>query len=63
MIAAVSELRRSGAALGINERHFRRLRDAYEVKGAEGLIDRRRERASGGERQRDRVAAGAPPLS
>jgi hypothetical protein len=33
--------------LGISERHFRRLRDAYEEKGAEGLIDRRRGRASG----------------
>jgi hypothetical protein len=32
--------------LGINERHFRRLRDRYEAAGAEGLIDRRRERAS-----------------
>jgi transposase len=33
--------------LGISERHFRRLRDAYEEKGAEGLIDKRRGRASG----------------
>lgn len=33
--------------LGISERHFRRLRDAYEAKGAEGLIDKRRGRASG----------------
>jgi hypothetical protein len=33
--------------LGISERHFRRLRDRYEVEGAEGLIDRRRGRASG----------------
>lgn len=33
--------------LGVNERHFRRLRDAYEEKGAEGLIDPRRGRASG----------------
>lgn len=33
--------------LGMSERHFRRLRDAYEEKGAEGLIDRRRGRASG----------------
>ena len=38
-----------GAAslLGIGERHFRRLRDAYEAQGAEGIIDRRRGRASG----------------
>ena len=39
--------------LGMSERHFRRLRDAYEERGAEGIIDRRRGRASGG-RGRDR---------
>jgi hypothetical protein len=33
--------------LGMSERHFRRLRDAHAAKGAEGLIDRRRGRASG----------------
>lgn len=33
--------------LGMSERHFRRLRDAYEAKGAEGIVDRRRGRASG----------------
>lgn len=33
--------------LGMSERHFRRLRDRYEADGAEGLIDRRRGRASG----------------
>lgn len=33
--------------LGMSERHFRRLRDAYEAKGAEGIIDKRRGRASG----------------
>ena len=33
--------------LGMSERHFRRLRDRYEAEGAEGLIDRRRGRASG----------------
>jgi transposase len=32
--------------LGISERHFRRLRDRYEAEGAEGIIDRRRGRAS-----------------
>ena len=32
--------------LGMSERHFRRLRDRYEAEGAEGLIDRRRGRAS-----------------
>lgn len=30
----------------MSERHFRRLRDRYEVDGAEGIIDRRRGRAS-----------------
>ena len=33
--------------LGMSERHFRRLRDVYEAEGAEGIIDRRRGRASG----------------
>ncbi|MDB5479444.1 MAG: transposase, partial [Caulobacteraceae bacterium] len=33
--------------LGMSERHFRRLRDRYEAQGAEGIIDRRRGRASG----------------
>ncbi len=33
--------------LGLSERHFRRLRDAYEAEGAEGIIDGRRGRASG----------------
>lgn len=33
--------------LGISERHFRRLRDVYEAEGAEGIIDKRRGRASG----------------
>jgi Winged helix-turn helix len=33
--------------LGISERHFRRLRDAYEAHGAEGIVDRRRGRMSG----------------
>ena len=33
--------------LGISDRHFRRLLDVYEAEGAEGLIDRRRGRASG----------------
>lgn len=32
--------------LGISERHFRRLRDVYEAEGAEGIIDKRRGRAS-----------------
>src|SRR3954462_4447063 len=33
--------------LGMSERHFRRLRDAYEERGAEGIGDRRRGRAFG----------------
>ena len=33
--------------LGMSERHFRRLRDRHEQDGAEGLIDRRRGKASG----------------
>src|SRR4051794_631920 len=33
--------------LGMSERQFRRLRDAYEAHGAEGIVDRRRGRASG----------------
>jgi Winged helix-turn helix len=33
--------------LGMSERHFRRLRDAYASQGAEGLVDHRRGRASG----------------
>ena len=34
-------------ALGMSERHFRRLRDVYEEEGADGLIDARRGRANG----------------
>lgn len=41
--------------LGISERHFRRLRDRYEAEGAEGLIDRRRGRASGRRVAVDRI--------
>src|ERR1700757_2269754 len=41
--------------LGISERHFRRLRDRYEAEGAEGLIDRRRGRASGRRAAVDRI--------
>src|SRR3954452_22025160 len=33
--------------LGMSERHFLRLRDAYEAHGGEGVVDRRRGRASG----------------
>src|SRR5438105_10915009 len=41
--------------LGISERHFRRLRERYEADGAEGLIDRRRGRASGRRAPVDRI--------
>src|SRR5689334_18277723 len=41
--------------LGISERHFRRLRDRYEAEGAEGLVDRRRGRASGRRAAVDRI--------
>src|SRR4051794_5382835 len=37
----------AGAVLGMSDRHFRRLRDAYEAHGAEGIVDRRRGRMSG----------------
>ena len=33
--------------LGLSERHFRRLRDAYGAEGAEGIVDGRRGRVSG----------------
>ena len=36
----------AGELLGLSERHFRRLRDAYEDRGEEGLVDRRRGRVS-----------------
>ncbi|MGD0187609.1 MAG: ISNCY family transposase [Roseiarcus sp.] len=36
----------AGELLGFSERHFRRLRDAYEERGDEGLIDHRRGRVS-----------------
>ncbi len=42
--------------LGMSERHFRRLRDAYEAQGAEGLIDRRRGRASARRAPLDEIA-------
>src|SRR4051812_19281462 len=42
--------------LGMSERHFRRLRDAYEAHGAEGVVDRRRGRASGRRAGVDEIA-------
>src|SRR4051812_39282692 len=44
--------------LGMSERHFRRLRDAYEAHGAEGIVDRRRGRASGRRAPGDEGAGG-----
>ena len=37
---------KAGELAGLSERHFRRLRDAYEDRGEEGLVDRRRGRVS-----------------
>jgi hypothetical protein len=45
----------AGALLGMSERHFRRLRDAYEARGAEGIVDRRRGRASGRRARLDEI--------
>src|SRR3954464_11229126 len=42
--------------LGMSERHFRWLRDAYEERGAEGVVDRRGGRASGRGAPVDEVA-------
>lgn len=38
---------RAAELLGMGEPHFRRLRDGHRAEGAEGLIDRRRGKASG----------------
>jgi transposase InsO family protein len=46
----------AGELLGLSERHFRRLRDAYEERGEEGLIDRRRGRGSGHGALEDEIA-------
>src|SRR5712671_4577029 len=46
----------AGELLGMSERHFRRLRDAYEEGGEEGLIDRRRGHTSGLRALEDEVA-------
>src|SRR3954468_14482866 len=42
--------------LGMSERHFRRLRDAYEERGAEGIVDWRRGRGSGRRAGVDEIA-------
>ena len=36
----------AGELLGFSKRHSRRLRDAFEERGEDGLIDRRRGRVS-----------------
>src|SRR5271163_2010989 len=36
----------AGEFLGLTERHIRRSREAYENRGEEGLVDRRRGRVS-----------------
>ena len=36
----------AGELLGFSERHFRSLRDAFEERGEDGLIDRRRGRVT-----------------
>ena len=36
----------AGELVAFSERHFRRLRDAFEERGEDGLIDRRRERVT-----------------
>src|SRR3954447_8577208 len=46
----------AGVLLGMSERHFRRLRDAYEERGAEGIVDRRRGRMSGRRAGVDEIA-------
>ena len=43
-------------ALGMSERHFRRLRDRYEAAGAEGIVDRWLGRASARRVPVDRIA-------
>ena len=46
----------AGELLGFSERHFRRLRDAFEERGEDGLIDRRRERVSARAADEDEAA-------
>ena len=40
-----TELRKAEELPRLSERHFRRLWDAYEDRGEEGLVDRRRDRS------------------
>jgi transposase InsO family protein len=46
----------AGELLGMSERHFRRLRDAYEEDGEAGLVDRRCGRRSGLRALEDEIA-------
>ena len=46
----------AGELLGISERQFRRLRDAFDEGGEEGLVDRRRGRANGRRAPVDEIA-------
>ncbi len=62
LVEAIGQCRRgrlscleAAEVLGMSERHFRRLRDRHEADGAEGLIDRRRGRASGRRAPVDRI--------
>src|ERR671938_223302 len=62
IVDAIGEYRRgelscqeAAELLGFSERHFRRLRDRYEAEGAEGIIDRRRGRASARRAPVDRI--------
>lgn len=61
-VEAFGRVRRGGqsrvaaaAALGMSERHFRRLYDAYEEGGAEAIVDRRRGRAASNKAPEDVV--------
>src|SRR3954468_14154977 len=50
------ELRGGGGAVGDERAALSRLRDAYEAHGAEGIVDRRRGRASGRRAGVDEIA-------
>jgi hypothetical protein len=47
----------AGELLAMSERHCRRLRNAYEERGEEGLIDRRRGQTRGRRALEDAIAA------
>jgi hypothetical protein len=63
LVEAFGKVRRGGlsrvaaaAALGLSERHFRRLYGAYEADGAEAIVDRRRGRIAANRAGPDLVA-------